>query len=580
MDNDWTLLFIVIIGLITVCTALLSTRSFVAALESREPSDVAVVKLKKSNLNRQQNVLIIVGDDAGFETQVYNNSICRTPNLNQLAQRSLVFKNAFTSVSSCSPSRSAILSGLPQHQNGMYGLHQGVHNFNSFSGVRSLPLLLKQHHIRTGIIGKKHVGPENVYPFDYAQTEENHPINQVGRNITFIRHLARDFLQNSSDSRPFFLYIGFHDPHRCGSINPEFGSFCEKFGNGDPGMGFIPDWKPFKYDPSEVSVPFFVPDTSAARQDISAQYTTISRLDQGIGLILEELKLSGHSEDTLVIYTSDNGIPFPNGRTNLFDPGMAEPLLISSPQHPGSWGRETSALASLLDIVPTVLQWFNIDYPPYTLEGATVKLTGQSLLSLLNFRGQHQSSHASWEHPSSLSQGQGTTESVSLERSVVYASHDLHEATMYYPMRVVRTERLKLIHNLNFKMPFPIDQDFFLSPTFQDILNRTHNKEPLPWYKTLKQYYYRPQWELYDLQGDTQELTNVAYNPEYARVLTMLKARLKEWQNVTADPWICAPGAVLEYQGLYKNQPSCLPLYNNLDDPDESLSLYDTDRYL
>ena len=82
-------------------------------------------------------------------------------------------------------------------------------------------------------------------------------------------------------NRPFFLYIGFHDPHRCGHTQPQFGAFCEKFGNGEPGMGTIPDWKPVIYDPKDVLVPYFVQDTPAARSDIAKQYTTISRLDQG-----------------------------------------------------------------------------------------------------------------------------------------------------------------------------------------------------------------------------------------------------------------------------------------------------------
>ncbi|KAL1005497.1 hypothetical protein UPYG_G00059870 [Umbra pygmaea] len=116
--------------------------------------------------SKKKNVLLIIADDAGFETSVYNNTVVRTPHLEALGRRSLVFQNAFTSVSSCSPSRSTILTGLPQHQNGMYGLHQGVHHFNSFDGVQSLPLLLGQANIRTGIIGKKHVGPGPVYPFD------------------------------------------------------------------------------------------------------------------------------------------------------------------------------------------------------------------------------------------------------------------------------------------------------------------------------------------------------------------------------------------------------------------------------
>lgn len=88
---------------------------------------------------------------------------------------------------------------------------------------------------------------------------------------------------------------------------------------------------------------------------------------------------------------------------------------------------------------------------------------------------------------------------------------------MYYPMRAVRTRRYKLIHNLNFGMPFPIDQDLYVSPTFQDILNRTRSKQNLPWYKNLKQYYYRPQWELYDIRTDPAETNNLHGEPLHTK---------------------------------------------------------------
>lgn len=78
------------------------------------------------------------------------------------------------------------------------------------------------------------------------------------------------------------MYIAFHDPHRCGHTYPEYGNFCEKFGNGDISMGTIPDWYPIYYQWEQVKVPYFVQNTEAARRDIAAQYTTISRLDQGI----------------------------------------------------------------------------------------------------------------------------------------------------------------------------------------------------------------------------------------------------------------------------------------------------------
>lgn len=104
------------------------------------------------------------------------------------------------------------------------------------------------------------------------------------------------------------------DPHRCGHVTPQFGSFCERWGSGEIGMGLIPDWKPIYYIWDQVQLPYYVQDTEPARRDIAAQYTTISRLDQGVGLIVKELQDAGLMNDTLIVYTSDNGPPFPSGR--------------------------------------------------------------------------------------------------------------------------------------------------------------------------------------------------------------------------------------------------------------------------
>ncbi|MEQ2194591.1 hypothetical protein XENOCAPTIV_000290, partial [Xenoophorus captivus] len=383
-------------------------------------------------------------DDAGFETEVYNNSVVHTPHLRSLARHSVVFRNAFTSVSSCSPSRSAILTGLPQ----------------------SLPLLLNQANIHTGIIGKKHVGPGSVYPFDFAYTEENNSVLQVGRNITRIKLLVRKFFQThkaeaaerrrvrgegissnpkeEEEERPFFLYVAFHDTHRCGHLQPQYGAFCEKFGNGETGMGTIPDWTPVYYTPEQV----------------------------------KELRDAGYENDTLIIYSSDNGIPFPNGRTNLYQSGTAEPMLVSSPEHRERWGDTSQAYVSLLDITPTILDWFSIPYPSYSLPESPslqVLLTGRSLLPALT------SEPSSW--------------------ITVYSSQSLHEVTMYYPIRSIQQGAYHLLHNLHYRMPFPIDQDLYVSPTFQDLLNRTRLQQPTHWFKSLDQYYYRERWELYDTRS-------------------------------------------------------------------------------
>lgn len=199
-------------------------------------------------------------------------------------------------------------------------------------------------------------------------------------------------------------------------------------------------------------------------------------------------------------------------------------------------------MVSLLDIVPTILDWYSIPYPHYSILGKhkpTTNLSGKSLLPLLD---------------TEPSQGWDT----------VYASHNLHEVTMYYPMRVLRSKQYKLIQNLNYKMPFPIDQDFYLSPSFQDLLNRTISGEPLHWYKTLNQYYYRDAWELYDIVTDPKETINLAQDPKYAGVMQTLTKDLHNWQDLTADPWICAPTGVLENAGAYKHNPQCMPLHNKL----------------
>ena len=495
--------------------------------------------------HKSKNVLMIVADDVGFETSAYGNDKCKTPFLNEFAKQSFIFRNTFTSVSSCSSSLAAILTGLPQHQNGMYGMHHTYNNFQTFAGVQSLPLILNQTgHFWTGIIGKKHVGPESIFPFSFSHTEENYPINQVGRNITLIRNLVQEFFLGAKPDKPWFLYVGLHDPHRCSHDSPQFGIFCEKFGDGSEGMGTISDWHPIDYAPDDVFVPYFIQDTPAARIDLAAQYRTISRMDQGIGLILRELKSAGFEDNTLVIYTSDNGIPFPNGHNNLYDSGIAVPLIISSPYATKRWGESTDILVSLTDIAPTILDWYSLPLPTYTLFGPNpVTLKGKSLLPILKKEPEPKDNN--WNE--------------------IFASQNLHEVTMYYPMRAVRNRDFKLIHNLNYKMPFPIDPGSYLSPTFQDLLNRTVQGRRTGWFKTLRNYYYRDEWELYDLTRNPQETYNLVDEPQYLKMFAEMKEKLLSWQRETNDPWVCAPNSVWENQGRFPPQGVCLPLDNGFE---------------
>lgn len=101
---------------------------------------------------------------------------------------------------------------------------------------------------------------------------------------------------------------------------------------------------------------------------------------------------------------------------------------------------------------------------------------------------------------------------------------------------------------------------FIFLTIFQDILNRTINKQSLPWYKTLKGYYNRDEWEMYDLKADGAEMTNIAEKPSMKEIRAKLEDRLNKWLVETEDPWRCSPHAVLQDAGEFKDNPQCMTL--------------------
>src|SRR5687767_5559068 len=144
----------------------------------------------------RRNVVLIIADDLGREVGCYGNAVVRTPNLDALAALGTRFTNAFATVASCSPSRAVMLTGLYTHTNGQYGLAHAEHNVHTLANVRSLPARLKEAGYRTGIIGKLHVLPPKVYPFD-----ETVQLNEVGggRNVAGIARRAGQFVSETAD---------------------------------------------------------------------------------------------------------------------------------------------------------------------------------------------------------------------------------------------------------------------------------------------------------------------------------------------------------------------------------------------
>ncbi len=302
----------------------------------------------------RRNVVLLIADDLGLELGCYGDRAAKTPHLDRLAKSGVRFRNGFATVSSCSPSRASLYTGLYTHTSGQYGLAHAEHNFHTRSGVKSLPGYLRPAGYRTGIIGKTHIVPRSVYDFD----EE---IRASGRNGAEMAKLARKFIEGCGQ-KEFCLVMGYTDPHRAGR--------GAHFANRD-----YPGLESNKFDPKALSVPPFLPDRPDVRADLAEYYQSVNRLDQGVGHLLEVLRATGREGDTLVIFLSDNGIPFPGAKTTVYDSGLHLPLIVRQPGQKKT-GLVNEALVSWVDVLPTILDWAALKPP--------ARLPGRSLLPILD----------------------------------------------------------------------------------------------------------------------------------------------------------------------------------------------------
>ena len=437
-----------------------------------------------------RNVLLIIADDQGRDLGAYGVKV-KTPNLDRLAARGTLFTNAFATVSSCSPSRSVLYTGLYSHSNGMYGLAHDVHNQHLLPTVETLPAMLKRAGYVTALVGKKHVLPDSAFRFDAELAPERSGV----RDVAFMADEAAAFLK-ANRGKHFLMIVGYSDPHRA----------PENFGN-------TQDWPQVqreRYRPAEVDVPSHLPDLPEVRQDLAHYYESVSRLDSGVGLLLAALEAAGRAEDTLVIYLSDNGRPFPGAKTTLYDPGIHLPLIVRAPGTANA-GVRNEAMVSWIDIVPTILDWTGVE--------ARARLPGRSLHPILG-----EAQPQGWDR--------------------IYASHNFHEIHQYYPMRAVRTRRFKYIANLAHQLPFPLAGDVAGSPSWKAIAARGARLGR----RRVAAFLNRPAEELYDLEKDPDELVNLAANPAYRAVLQELRADLARFQQATRDPW--RPGGLSPYEHL------------------------------
>ena len=441
-----------------------------AVTSGGRPTVAAEPDLATARKAPQKNILLYVVDDQGTEDAgCYGNPVIKTPGLDALAKEGTRFTHAFCTTSSCSASRSVILTGLASHANGQYGHQHGYNHFSSFAKIKSLSVLLAEAGYRTACYGKHHVAPASVYYF-----QQHVKLGEPAEMAT----QARDFVAAESN-QPFFLYFCTSEPHR-----------------------------PFRregsdmFDPKDVIVPPYLPDTPECREELAQYYGSVQRADSGLVRLMEILRQTGHWDDTLVIYISDNGIAFPGAKTTVYEPGIRLPCVVRNP-HTTRKNVVCEAMITWADITPTILNY----------AGALPKkpwFHGRSFLGVLDQRDP-----SGWDE--------------------IYASHTFHEITMYYPMRVVRGRRFKYILNLAHAIPYPFASDLYRSGTWQAVLKRG---DQIYGQRSIDAYVHRPQHELYDLQSDPHEVRNLADDPKYAEVLTRLQGSLKAWRHRTKDPWV------------------------------------------
>ncbi|HYZ86262.1 MAG TPA: sulfatase [Bryobacteraceae bacterium] len=294
------------------------------------------------------NILYLHSHDTGRYIQPYGYNV-RTPNLQKLAEESILFRQAFDAAPTCSPSRAALLTGRCPHQNGMLGLAHRGFGLNDYH--QHLLHWLRPHGYRSTLIGVQHIAKDpTVIGYDEI-------IATTSVKVADVAPAAVRFLKQAP-KQPFFLDIGFHETHR------EFPR---------PGP---------KQNPRYTEPPALIADTPETRGDMASFATSAEILDDGVGAVLSALESAGLAQNTLVISTTDHGISFPGMKCNLTVHGTSVYLMLRGPGG-FSGGKVCDAMVSHLDVYPTICELLTIPKPEW--------LEGTSILPMI--RGEVQSIH-------------------------------------------------------------------------------------------------------------------------------------------------------------------------------------------
>lgn len=428
--------------------------------------------------SKQPNILFLIADDWSFpHAGVYGDQVVRTPTFDRLAAEGALFTNAYTASPSCSPSRASILLGRYPHQNG-----DGGNLWSEFPNAHPTYVqILEKAGYFTGATRK------GWGPGDHRATGFEH--NPAGKSFADFA----TFLMERKSGEPFTFWFGSSDPHRDYVANSGI----------QAGMKL-----------EDVVVPGFFPDNDCVRNDILDYYFEIERFDRECGQLIAMLEDIGELDNTIIVMTSDNGMPFPRAKANLYDYGTRMPLAIR-------WPEKVKSGTVIHDFVNFV------DFAPSFVEAAVLlqnSMSGQSLWALL--AGEKQ------------------------DRNQVFLERERHanvrKGDLSYPMRAVRNHDYLYIWN-----PMPernptgdptvhqsVGQYGDVDHSITKFLIMAMEGKAEAGQPDLFQLSFglRPEEELYDVKKDPYQLHNLADDPAFSEMKTVLRQQLLAWMEETNDP--------------------------------------------
>lgn len=280
------------------------------------------------------NFIFYITDDISFNDYgCYGHPTIKTPHMDQMAKEGRLFDNAYLSTSSCSPTRCSIITGRYPHNTGAAELHRGLPQTQTI-----FPQTLREAGYYTVLSGKNHIGGPVTNGFDLIERGKG-PGSQEG---------WAQLLRDRPADKPFFFWLASGDAHHDFRINE-----------------FAP-----VYDPADVVVPPYLPDTPKVRAEFADYYHEVSRADHYLGELRMELERQGIADNTYIIFCSDNGRPMPRAKSWLVEEGIRTPFLVwkGDTIKPG----RTDALVSVIDISATVLDLAGVTKPE-TVQGVSFK---------------------------------------------------------------------------------------------------------------------------------------------------------------------------------------------------------------